>query len=236
MPFKFKIVEKSLFVHVVPAKQYKDLLGAELISVEGIKIDELLERQSHLRGTENDYTKFAVMLYRSFSSIDGLANLIPEWNASKPITMIFKNNNGRNESVKIEIPFEIKEPQSVQSKVEMPSTVNSDFYYNFLDEKKQTALLIIKDMSAYREGFENLKAKGYNGIEEIAKAAYKRFQNSNPPEEWNKIMEGIPSATETFVKLIKEMKEAGTTNLIIDLRENTGGNSIMREILVYLLY
>jgi hypothetical protein len=35
---------------------------------------------------------------------------------------------------------------------------------------------------------------------------------------------------------VQEARAAGTRNLIVDLRGNTGGNSAMREILVYLLF
>lgn len=46
----------------------------------------------------------------------------------------------------------------------------------------------------------------------------------------------IPSATETFLALVQEMQRAGADNRIVDLRKNTGGNSGMRDILIYFLF
>lgn len=46
----------------------------------------------------------------------------------------------------------------------------------------------------------------------------------------------IPSATESFRSLTEEMKKRGTQTLIVDLRENGGGNYMMAALLVYFLY
>ena len=46
----------------------------------------------------------------------------------------------------------------------------------------------------------------------------------------------IPSATETFRNMVIEMKQKGTDVLIVDIRNNGGGNFIMGPILVYFLY
>jgi CubicO group peptidase (beta-lactamase class C family) len=46
----------------------------------------------------------------------------------------------------------------------------------------------------------------------------------------------LRSATETFRSMVVEMEQAGTDTLIIDLRHNRGGHSVMGDILVYFLY
>ena len=50
------------------------------------------------------------------------------------------------------------------------------------------------------------------------------------------ILEGIPSATNVFKDLVVAMKHAGTRVLIVDLRENTGGNDLMVPMLLYFLF
>ncbi|RPH34151.1 MAG: hypothetical protein EHM93_01995 [Bacteroidales bacterium] len=236
LPFKFKVVEKSLFIQVVPDKKYQRFISAQLISIEDIPFEELLVRQGNIRGAENDFTKLAFMQFLSLSRKDGLKNLIPEWNTTKPIKLVFRKTDGNNEDLEVEIPFQPVEVITPATLVNLPSTEKSDFAFNFLDNKKQTALLVIKDMNTYRESFEYLKVLGSKGIEQMAANAYKKYNSTEIPDDWNKLLAGTPSATEVFVQLIEEMKVSGTKNLIIDLRENSGGNSIMREIMVYLLY
>lgn len=41
---------------------------------------------------------------------------------------------------------------------------------------------------------------------------------------------------ERFKSLVREMKQAGTQNLLIDFRENPGGDSKMADILIYCLF
>lgn len=236
LPFKFKVVEKLLFVQSVPDKKFESLLGAKLISIENIPFEELVNRQGNIRGAENYYAKLIFMQFLSFGKKDGLNKLIPEWGSNTPLNISFEKANGKIESIELIIPYQPSEMITQTTKYPLPSNYKADFAYSFLDNKKQTALLVIKDMGKYREGFEDLKARSYNGIEQMAKNVYQNYNTSSVPEEWERILEGIPSATEVFVNLIEDMKKANTENLIIDLRDNTGGNSIMREILIYLLY
>jgi hypothetical protein len=46
----------------------------------------------------------------------------------------------------------------------------------------------------------------------------------------------LRSATETFRSMVVEMERAGTDTLMIDLRDNRGGHSVMGDILTYFLY
>lgn len=53
IPLFFSIIEQSLYVYGAP-KPYKDLLGARLLSVEGISWDELVKRASVMVSHESD--------------------------------------------------------------------------------------------------------------------------------------------------------------------------------------
>jgi len=88
----------------------------------------------------------------------------------------------------------------------------------------------------YRDAFESFQAKVMSEVEPYARAAYKKARLQEPPAKIEDVVAGIPSATETFRELVHAMKAAGTQTLIIDLRGNTGGNSLMKEILAYFLY
>jgi hypothetical protein len=236
LPFKFKTVERSLYIQSIPNRSFEKLLGAKLLSIENIPFEDLIERQANIRGAENYYTKLIFLQYLSFSNKAGICRLIPEWNSDNPLKISFQKCEGDTQSIEIDIPYTYTELISQPSKFELPSTEEADFSYCFLDNDKQTMLLVIKDMSKYREGFEDLKSASYSGIEQLAENVYKNYNSTPVPDDWDKLLEGIPSVTEVFVKMIEEIKINKTENLIIDLRDNTGGNSIMREILVYFLY
>jgi hypothetical protein len=72
--------------------------------------------------------------------------------------------------------------------------------------------------------------------ERNGRLAYQQFHGERPPDDYDEVIAGVPSATEVFRSLVRDMKEARTKALIVDLRENSGGNSFMSNILTYFLY
>lgn len=237
LPLGFKIVGSHLVVERVPQQKYVQLLGARLQSIEGIGLEELLRRQRRLRGTENIYGTLAFLCFLSLSSQEGLNNLLPEWKNKKSIRVTIKPHVGAIKTVRFPMPFEPSgTPISLNSQIPLPSTADAEVAYGFLDNNKQTAILVIESMMAYREACESWFADGLARAESFAQSAYEKFNHTAPPQEREQLLAGIPSASERFVAALQEMKRAGTRQLIIDLRSNTGGNSLMRDILIYLLY
>jgi len=236
LPFQFKIIEKGIVAVTVPDYKYKDFLGARLTAVEGVSIDELMLRQSRLRGIENQYGELALLTI-SFKTENNLRRLLPEWENEDSIKLDFSLPDGEPYKLTLDLPFDIgEESVSVHTKVNFPSMEKSDIVYSFLDEDKSTALLVISNMERYREGCESWLADGLNIAEAMTKRAYQYFYKTDPPEDIQEVLAAIPSATESFLALMDDLRSAGTKNLIIDLRGNTGGNSYMKEILVYFLW
>jgi len=118
-------------------------------------------------------------------------------------------SNGEIREVVFDLPKGIDAMFTPESRVALPATDDSGFLYEFLDAEGKTAYLRIDHMSHYREATE--------------------METSRPAP-------GLHSATETFRSMVVEMEQAGTDTLIIDLRDNRGGNSIMGDILTYFLY
>ena len=88
----------------------------------------------------------------------------------------------------------------------------------------------------YREGCESWFAAGSLHALDFTKAAYAHFYKKPAPADQEELLGALPSVTETLCKLIWEMQKYKTSNLIIDLRDNTGGNDNMASILIYFLY
>ncbi|MFC2166154.1 S41 family peptidase [Acidobacteriota bacterium] len=236
LPLKFQVVENKLYIAAVQKKEHNSLIGATLASIEGISCEELLRRQSRLRGIENLYGKL-VFLSINLGRKNGLLSLLPEWNSSDPLKVVLQKENEEANQILIKLPAAPADNWILpDSKIKNPSTSQSDMAFNFLDSDKKTALLVIDNMMRYREGCESWFASGHSEALAMSQVAYQYFHKKAPPDTKEELLAEIPSATETFLALVQEMQKAGADNLIVDLRKNTGGNSGMRDILVYFLF
>jgi hypothetical protein len=236
LPLHFGIIEKNLYVSSVYDKNYVPLLGALLVSVEGIPYKELLERQGKLRGCDNEYHKLAY-LSGSLRDKDGLESLLPEWQDGNELRAVLKLASGEEKEYAFTLPEKLPDnPITPPSKIKLPSVEKIDFVYDFLDNEKQIALLRVDGMFSYRENFEFFSAMGVDWAKQYAERAYQKFHGKKPPENLQEITAGLPAATDTFRSLVVDMKKAKTKTLLIDIRKNGGGNSAMSQILIYFLY
>jgi hypothetical protein len=236
LPLVFNIVEEMLYVAGVYDKSHEPLLGAALNSIEGVPFAELVNRQTKLRGCDNEYHAL-LYLTRFLNSKEGLESLLPEWNNNEEIKVEFRLPSGDTKEYSFAIPEQWPEnPITPESKIKLPSTEKTDFVYSFLDEEKKIALLRVDRMTTFRETFEFFNVMGVDYMLENARKEYERFQGKQPPADIKDVIEGIPSVTELFRSLVIEMKKAGTKALIIDIRKNGGGNSVMSDMLIYFLY
>ncbi|MBZ5589989.1 MAG: hypothetical protein LAO05_15655 [Acidobacteriia bacterium] len=236
LPLQLGIVERCMYVQNQVDLDGEHLLGGRLSAVEGIGFDELLARQNHLRGIENEYGTMA-LLGRSLQTREGLKALVPEWGGRNTLAVELLLPDGRTRA--FHIPLDAGDTsRSVlpSSRVTMPDLEHSDIAFCFLGEGRDTALLVIKDMMAYREGGETWMADGLSEAGEFINAAYSRFHSTAPPQDVRAALAAIPSATEVFRDLVIAMKHAKTKTLLVDLRGNGGGNGFMSGILLYFLY
>jgi hypothetical protein len=122
------------------------------------------------------------------------------------------------------------------TRVELPPTDRTEFAYAFLDSAKQVAILRVTGMMHYREALEMWDEMRIERREETGREAYRKYHGVGPPADYQEVIAGVPSATETFRSLLTDMKDAGSQALLVDLRKNHGGNSFMSNVLVYFLY
>jgi hypothetical protein len=215
VPLRFDVVEGSLYVSGVPDKEDRDLIGALLVSVEGVPLTELCERQERLKGTENKYNVLQLLAVESLWSRPFMEDLLPEWQDTSRVSVELQLASGEIEEMAFTLPKRMASLHTPGSQVTLPRY--GSFHYDFLDAEGKTAYLSVKDMLYYREAYEIWALAG-----------------SRPSTEETRAQ--IPSATETFRDLVVEMKEVGTEALIVDLRDNDGGLSLMSDILLYYLY
>lgn len=241
LPFGFCLIEKSFYVKSVRGEQYTDILGALLESIEGTKFPELIERYRKYYGTQNEYNLIDNLRFPIWNGGDELSLLIPEWKDKSKIQCKFKFPDGKIREYIIPQPLEQGVPGYItDTKFNGPSTRKSDFAYNFTDDSKEIAVLAVTGMSNYREALERRDELGLSleANERRARRIYKRYYGEDPPVEmaYEELRSKVPSATELFLSLVKEMKDAETRLLLVDLRGNIGGSSAMSTILTYFLF
>ncbi len=236
IPLLFSIIEKSLYVSGVVDADDKDLLGSTLLSVENVPFKGLCERVTKLRGTDNEYGALALLAGEKFLWHKSLlAELIPEWTKAG-ITLELRLPSGQIIKTTFKAPVEINKPLiRYESTIPTPSTRRCEFAYDFLLDNRKVALLAVDGMGGYRENFELV---GFDNPYQLdgARYYYELYHETKPPDDKSELLKGIPSVTETFKKLVIDMKNQGTETLIIDLRRNGGGNSTLAQFLVYFLF
>lgn len=234
IPLSFGSVEQIIYVEGVAREKDKRLIGARLTAVENIPFEELMNRLKKIEGIENNY--HGLMRLRSYLKIRPyLALLVPEWKDYSNISASFVLANGKKQDVMFDLPVTLPDQYITNgSKIKLPSTEKSDFAYGFLEDDHKTAILKIDQLEAYREMFESISGK--RDITGDLTAIYERYNGEKAPDDFDMLMAGIPSVIDLFKELFEEMKRAGTENLVVDLSKNTGGNSLMSDILTYFLY
>ena len=213
VPLRLKVVEESLVV-VGIERPNQALLGSRLVSVEGLPLAALVARQRRLQGIDNQYHALHVLATRSLAYRAYMQDLIPEWKDVARVRVELLQPDGRTAAMDLKQPG--KDPVEVTppSRVVLPVPGESGFRQAFLkppDGSQDVAYVRFTHMGGYREEREQRDPI----ISKIARP---------------------PSATESFRTLVTGMKQRGTQTIVLDVRGNPGGNSLISEILVYYLY
>ena len=217
VPLRFDIVEQSLYVAGVRDETSQDLIGALLVSVEGVPLAELVERQKQLQGSENEYNTLLWLSMFSLWYRPFMEDLLPEWQDTSQVSVELQLPSGEVQEFVFDLPKSMDALVTLESQIVLPSTDHSGFLYDFLDAERKIAYLRIDHMNYYREDLEVSAVVGARETTEKERA-------------------GVPSVTETFKDMVVDMQQARTDKLIIDLRDNEGGDSLMADILIYFLY
>ncbi|UCD94296.1 MAG: hypothetical protein JSU69_11120 [Candidatus Zixiibacteriota bacterium] len=241
LPLYLAVAADGIFVAGVPSEEYRTLLGARLISIQGTPIREIIERAYAFVSAENEF-----QVLRNLGGTGMLFNmwfldrLVPECQGQENVYVTFSRADGTimTRTLTCSEYGGLGSYTWITTRCSLPSTERSDFTYTFLDSSKQTALLVVNGLNTYREAFEMWQNEGrFSDCAGEAADLYQRYNSADPPEDDEvAVIAGLPSATETFISMCQEMKQAGTRSLIVDLRRCEGGNSAMAEILTYCLY
>ena len=219
IPLVLGFVEDALYVERVASSSHAELLGARLAAVEGLSLSELETRQAQLVALENEYHVLQELATTSLWYEPYLAELIPEWSDHSVIEATFDLITRESRTVTFSVPQMIYRTTGFESDVDLPETGYYGFGFHHIDTLGigEIGYLRIDHLTRYREDSEICVDLGVYEMSATQLAA-------------------IPSATEVFRETVLAMEERGTETLIIDLRDNDGGDSLMSDILIYFLY
>lgn len=249
IPIIFGAVDDQLYVRFVFHEENKTLFGCLLDSIEGVGLEEILKRLENLIPCENRYhalgwlgSNWALLMFEAV-----LKRLIPEWSSTKnsgKIKVSLRHPDGELRDHLFDPASDLQYPYIRNNQPNhLPPLTNEKLkyiFYHFFDREEtngiSTALLRVANMNKYREGFEQVvKGMGLMDFFETAKNVYTEFNQKDAPENFGQVLAGIPSVTEIFTKLFTQMEAEQTEYLIVDLRHNLGGFSVMIQIFTYFL-
>lgn len=132
VPLRFRVIEQSLVVSGTRDPKQQGLLGARLISVEGVPVEELVERQKRLQGIDNVYHALQKLADQSLQFRPYLLDLVSEWDDARAVRAEIQMPDGGTKELDLPQPASGARWITPKSRVELPVPGDSGFLYTFL--------------------------------------------------------------------------------------------------------
>ncbi len=229
LPLSLRVVGDGLYVESVADEGLTDLVGARLFAVEGVSVAELAERGRRFRGSENQFGA----LDRAAGLIERhrpLARLLDREDApATPTLSVAVDGTERTRAVD-PVPTGREPVAALEATLSLPEGPGPR--YRLADG---AAVFVPGNLSDYRESLEAKHAAAPEVAAEQAAAAYERQVGGDPPADAEARIAALPSMAETVEALCEAMADADTETLVVDLRDNPGGDSRFVFLLAYAL-
>ncbi|SMD30337.1 S41 family peptidase [Picrophilus oshimae] len=225
---EFEIIDEKIIVLGVYEKNLNDIIGHELIAVNGINVKELLSKMHEIRASNSIYDALAHLINAFYdkytmSYITGQDGI----NYVNLTLMSIEDNSLKD----VKLSFSIDPPGAlIENNTVFNVKSKLDISYGIINN---TGYLRIDSMTRYREAYESILNFGADESFIREMLAANGFESSG---DIDKIISKIPSASESIIELLSTMNKNNINDIIIDLRNNRGGNSYLAYILTYFLY
>lgn len=212
----------------------KDLLGAQLVSINGVSVDSLVRLIGAAKSCENRYGAYAILTSYQMPLV-----MRQLFGAADQLTFRVNVRKGRTRT--FSLPFNESKQQIQTPFVEVPTTevvpdlANNYIGYGFAKGSKDIMVFQIKSLMA-RENFDFCLRNKWSGAYQGLESHYKWTMNRTIPADTAAALAGVPSFSELFAAMLIEMKNNGSKNLIIDLRGNPGGWTPIAQPSLYMMY
>ncbi|MBN2415542.1 hypothetical protein JXO52_06855 [bacterium] len=250
IPVRFRVLADSvLAVERVPAFCDPSYIGSRVVTINGIAIDSLVRRVATLYPMENMFDRFRnLKIYLWYGEY--LKRLLPDWEPGDPVTLQVMHPAGeyRVLTLATDPQDDYQTTGQAESSLHLPNTTRCDFVFDWIGHDDEIGYLRIDKQDEFREYAEQAVA----GLSSIGNPAvvreyrrhylsfahqwHERYYGNPGPDSLELIIETLPSFTEFMVDVTSRLKQNNTRDLIIDLRNNRGGISLMSDILIYFLF
>jgi len=240
LPLRLRVIaaddstpDRTLYVQ---AASDPSLVGARLIAIDAIPFDTLWARQRALESAENEFGHLAGLASRIETGV-GLVSLIPSLRDRAAVSVALRLPDGATHRVLLPLgePWPSPSPDSAA----FPVARGGVPAYRFADADRRVAILRLDNTWAHREIFDPLVKFG-QAIPPFdlraARLLFERVHGRPAPQDTTRTVDGLPAATEVFGSLVRDMRRFETDTLVVDLRRNGGGHSMMVNMLLYYLF
>lgn len=250
IPMHFTILaDKAILVTKVSKPEHEKYIGCRVSEINHIPVAALLDRIETLYPVENDFDRFRnLRVYLWYA--DYLKRLIPEWTPGEPVSLLLVDHDGHTRSITLATDgtASYKTHGREESSLSLPGTRRCDFVFDWIGPDGDIGYLRIEKQDEFRE-YAQQAVSGLQSIRDpqtlkatrqqylkYAHAWYKRYHGKTGPEDLDQLISGLPSFAEFMTRVTRQLKENQTRHLVIDVRNNRGGVSLMSDILIYFLY
>ena len=225
---KIEPIDGSLLVLGVYSREHEKLIGSVVKGINGIPMETIKENMKTLRGANGENNNL-MHIVECFGQKHLMSYLLHR--SIKDIGSISLELQNFGNIYEFEFSEEKPGELIIRNEMELPTSETSDLSWTILDGN--IGYLRIASMMKYRENFES--QLNYGASEKFLRELFGRI-GMNTSKTIKEIVGKMPSASQIITKFLTKMKETGGNDIIVDLRDNTGGNSYLAHILPYFLF
>ncbi len=228
LPLKFRVASDKLFIQNT-TEEFKAIIGKPIASINGIKIDSLLNLVKLYYPTENisgSYSNLINILRNDISEREFFGD------TGNKVKLIFEETSA---TISIDIPY-LKE---IKWLVQAPSIIlpNENGWINWAMIGKEKKIAYFQwNSTISREYLDQVYRDSPQNIEGSLQWIYSGILKDKRTSDLKRNIEQVPALYEQFYLMLREMKTKSSKFLIIDLRNNSGGMTPLIKPLLYILY
>ena len=219
LALEVRTIPDGMILQGIP-ETYKHLLGSLITAINGCSLEEVLTRTAAIRACENQYDRYA-NLCRSISAEHFLRQLFPEMKDDLHLSLLTPDGKASELTLPL-LPRQEVQSTTMQRNNSWKAYTDKQLDYKFIDDNKQIMLININSIMA-RDNFEYMQKRGMKDLYRQIKYYYRNTLKQDMPADTLQAIRQIPSFSEVFAHMLKEMKKKQASTLVIDLRDNSGG-------------
>ena len=230
-PLSLRVIGTGLFVTSVSDERVEPFVGCRLVGVEDVPTETLKEQLKQYDSAENNYTALTNLARRLTDPVYA-ARLLDRDKPQAELSVRFETDAG-DETVMVQAQIDSEPVASTEPSVAQPNGIGPRYQ---LYNDGNAAVFVPGNLQSYRECLECAVMRGGDLTERMVERAYKLHVGDNRPADVDAAVAALPSMMETIHDATAAMAASNTETLIVDLRDNPGGDSRYVKYLAHALF